>query len=114
MINLNGVNFDIDFTDADLIEKIEKEIKEVERKNDELEKIKNTISPAEGIRQACKIIKDFIDCVLGEGASQKIFGNKDSLAFCTKIFRDIVEMRDKQYTDFENLVEQYSPERIER
>jgi len=114
MINLNGIDFEIDFTDADTIEIIEKEVKEVERKADELEKIKNTIPPAEGIRQACKIIKDFIDCVLGEGASQKIFGEKNSLALCTKIFKDIVEGKNKQMFDFENLVNQYSPERIER
>ena len=114
MINLNGIEFEIDFTDADTIERIEKETKNVEKKIEELEKEKNSVTPAEGIRQACKIIKGFIDYVLGDGASQKIFGEKNSLALCTKIFKDIVDEKNRQINNFANFVNQYSPERIER
>ena len=53
---INGVEFEIDFTDADLIERIDKKVKEVEEQGKELEKSKKNITPAEGIRQECKII----------------------------------------------------------
>lgn len=114
MINLNGAEFEIDFTDADTIENLEKRLKVVEEKTDELEKNKNNITAAEGIRQACKIIKEFVDCVLGDGASQKIFKDKNSLALCTKVLKDIVNEKNRQMNDFQSIVDEYSPERFER
>ena len=57
---INGVELDIDFTDADILEKIENGSKEVFSKAEELKGNKD-LSPAEGIRQECKILKDFLD-----------------------------------------------------
>jgi len=113
-MNLNGVELDVDFTDADLIEKIEEGRLKVESEIKELQKNKNDLSPAEGIRQECKIVKDFIDYVFGDGTSEKIFGNKSSLKMCIEIFEDIFNERDKQLKSFNQKVSLYSPERLQR
>jgi hypothetical protein len=111
---INGVEFEIDFTDADLIERIDKKVKEVEEQGKELEKNKKNITPAEGIRQECKIVKEFFDYVLGDGSSKKIFGDKNSLRDCLQAFEDLINERDRQLNNFKKVVNKYSPERLKR
>lgn len=113
-MTINGVEFDIDVTDADFIEKYEFKYKEVEEQINDLDKKKNTISIVEGIRQECKIIKDFLDYVLGEGASEKIFKGKDSLNLCLNAFEDIIDNVDKQHREMQERMNKYSPERLKR
>ena len=111
-MTINDKNFDVDFTDADLIEKIEIGSKRV---FDETERIKNeNFSVAEGIRQECKIIKDFLDYVFGEGTSKELFGNKDSLNLCLKAFEDIINEKEKQVKSINDFVSRYSPDRVQR
>ena len=88
---INGVELEIDFTDADFIEKVEEACKEVFNKAEELKQDKK-LSLAEGIRQECKILKDFLDYVLGDGTSEKLFKGKDSLNQCLKAFEDIINV----------------------
>lgn len=111
---INGVEFDIDFTDADTLERIDTKKKEIDKEVEELEKIKQTLSPAEGIRQECKIIKEFLDYVLGDGASEKIFGQKNSLNLCLKAFEDIITYGENQYSDMQERMNKYSPDRFKR
>jgi uncharacterized protein YqeY len=110
---INGVNFDIDFTDADFIEKIEKASKKL---YEEAEKLKqnNQLSLAEGIRQECKILKDFLDYVLGDGTSEKLFEGKDSLKKCLQAFEDIINAKQNYENDFEAKISKYSPDRLKR
>lgn len=111
-MKINGVELDIDFTDADVLERIETGSKEVYKKADEL---KNTsMTPAEGIRQECKILKDFLDYVLGDGTSEKLFGSKNSLKDCLNAFEDIVTAKETQYKEFQAKVNKYSPDRLNR
>ena len=111
---INGVEFDIDFTDAELIERIDVKSKEVYSQAEELEKNKENLSPAEGIRQECKILKEFLDYVFGEGTSEKIFGDKNSLRDCLQAFEDIINERNRQLENFKKTVSKYSPERLKR
>lgn len=111
---INDVKLDVDFTDADFIEKVEKGRIKSDEEIKELAKIKNDLSPAEGIRRECKIVKDFIDYVFGDGTSEKIFGNKNSLKMCVEIFEDIFKERDKQLNNINQKISLYSPERLQR
>ena len=111
---INGVEFEIDFTDADLIERIDEKTKEVEEQGKELEKNKKNITPAEGIRQECKIVKEFFDYVLGDGASKKIFGDKNSLRDCLQAFEDLINERNRQLNNYKKVVNKYSPDRLKR
>ena len=115
MINLNGIEFEIDFTDADIIEKIENGIKIVDKKVDDIKATLNEQTGlAEGVKQACKILKDFLDNVLGEGSSEKLFGSKNSLNLCIKVYQDLINERNRQYDNLQKVVDEYSPDRLER
>ena len=114
-MTINGVELEkIDFTDADLIERIELARKDFDKKVEELEKNMNDLSPAEGIRQECKIIKEFLDYVIGNGTSEKIFGEKNSLKDCLKAFEDIINERNNQYDNLQDIIDKYSPDRLKR
>ena len=112
-MKINGVELEIDFTDADILERIENGSKEVFNKAEELKGNKN-LSPAEGIRQECKILKDFLDYVLGDGTSEKLFKGKDSLNQCLQAYEDIIKARTTQYNEFQTRVSKYSPDRLKR
>lgn len=110
---INGVELEIDFTDADFIEKVEEACKEVFNKAEELKQDKK-LSLAEGIRQECKILKDFLDYVLGDGTSEKLFKGKDSLNQCLKAFEDIINAKQNSMNEFESKISKYSPDRLKR
>ena len=111
---LNGIEFEVDFTDADILEAIDRESQVVLEKSNELEKNKENLSPAEGIRQECKIVKEFLDNVLGEGTSEKIFGNKDSLNLCLDVYDEIIKTYQEQYKTYYERINKYSPDRLQR
>ena len=114
MTTINGVEFDIDFTEAEIIERIDEGNKEVQNKIKELEDNIKNIKPAEGIRQECKILKEFLDYVIGDGTSEKIFGEKNSLKDCLKAFEDIINERNNQYDNLQDIIDKYSPDRLKR
>jgi len=109
---INGVELEVDFTDADFIEKIDEGRKRIMEQCDSVD-TKN-LSKAEGIRQECKIIKDFFDFVFGDGTSEKLFKGKNSLDLCFKAFEDIIDEREKSIKDFYARVSKYSPDRLKR
>lgn len=113
-MKINGIEFDVDFTDADLIERIDEGCKKVDEEAEELRKKQDGLSPAEGIRLECKIIKDFLDYVFGDGTSNKIFGEKNSLKQCIETFEDIIKTRNEQLEKIDNTISKYSPERLKR
>ena len=114
-MTINGVEFEIDFTDADVMELIDRESQIASQKAKELEKQNlDDLSLAEGIRQECKIVKDFFDNVFGEGTSEKIFGNKDSLMECINAYEDTMNAYQEQYKEYYDRVSKYSPDRLER
>ena len=110
---INGVEFNIDFTDADFIEKIENACKKVYEEAENLKQDKQ-IPLAEGIRQECKILKNFLDYVLGDGTSEKLFKGKDSLNQCLQAYEDIIKARTTQYNEIQAKVSKYSPDRLKR
>ena len=110
---INGVKFDIDFTDADFIEKIENASKNVFKEAEELKQNKE-LSLAEGIRQECKILKNFLDYVLGDGTSEKLFKGKDSLNQCLEAFEDIINAKQNTMNNFQSKISKYSPDRLNR
>ena len=115
-MTINGYEMNVDLTDADVIEKIEKGVQNLYEEAEKLKELSkdDKITTAEGIRQECKVLKDFFDYVFGEGTSEKIFKGKDSLSLCLKAYEDVIEARDKQYEELNNRVNAYSPDRLKR
>ena len=109
-----GIEFDIDITDAEVIERLEKGQQIVEKQSEELEEKRSNLTLAEGIKQECKIAKDFLDYVIGEGTSKELFGEKNSLAKCMEALEDLNNCIESQQKDFQNIINKYSPDRIKR
>lgn len=108
-----GEEFELDFYDADINEKIENGIEEVSKVIKEkmsLKKQKNSVA----IRQVCQIIFDFFDEILGEGSSKKIFKGKTSLTICIKAFEEFMNEKSRQDEYLENISKKYSPNRATR
>ena len=104
---------EFDFTDADLLERIEQGRNDVLEKVKELEQI-DTLNPVEGIRQECKLLRDFLDYVFGDGTSEKNIKHKNSLKECIKVYEDVFKERDRQLNNLSEVMNKYSPERVQR
>ena len=105
--------FDIDFYDADLMERIEEGMEKINnfiKENSRKKKKKSSVV----IRKICKVIFNFFDDILGAGASKEIFGNKTSLTLCIKAYEDFVNAKKQQDENLENISKKYSPNRASR
>jgi hypothetical protein len=105
--------FDIDFYDADLMERIEEGMEKINNFIKENSSFKNQKSSVV-IRKICKVIFNFLDDILGTGASKEIFGNKTSLTLCIKAYEDFVNAKKQQDENLENISKKYSPNRASR
>lgn len=115
-MTINGYEVEIDFTDADTIEKIEQGVDKLQKDAEQLElqRKDEKITSAEGIRLECKILKGFFDYVFGDGTSEKIFNGKDSLDLCLKAYEDIIKAKETQCDDLYQRLSTYSPDRLKR
>lgn len=105
--------YEVDFLDADIMERIETGIEKVEKvvkQNKTQEKQKTSMI----IRKVCNTIFNFFDDVLGDGASKNIFGDKTSLTLCIKAYEDFINEKIKQDEAIENISKKYSPNRATR
>lgn len=111
-MKINGVELDIDFLDADFMEKIEKCCKNV---SEQAEKSKNELKEltySQQIKAECKIIKDFFDEVFGYGTSEKLFKGKNNLMLCLSAFQELIEAKVKSQNEMNDLFAKYSPDRL--
>ncbi len=105
--------FEVDFYDAEIMEKIESGMEKVNKAvKENMQKKQEKTSLV--IRKVCSIIFDFFDSVLGEGSSKEIFGNKTSLTICIKAYEDFINAKKEQDQVFEDISKKYSPNRATR
>lgn len=105
--------FEMDFYDADTMEKIEIGMENVSKviKENSVAKIQKTSA---AIKKVCNVIFNFFDDVLGEGTAKEIFGNKTSLTLCIKAYEDFINAKKEQDKVFEDISKKYSPNRATR
>lgn len=111
-MKINGVELEVNFLDADFMEKLENCCKKV---NDQAEKSKKELKDltySQQIKAECKIIKDFFDDLFGEGTSEKIFQEKNDLMLCLSAFQDLIEAKAKMQQEMNSLFAKYSPDRL--
>lgn len=107
---------DLDFLDADVLEKVEIASKKVfdECKN----AAKKAKTESEAVRNQCKAIAGFIDELFGEGTAEKLIKNGSSLFDCINVFGEVIkaieQIKAEQNQEFEKLFSRYSVERIKR
>lgn len=105
--------FEFDFYDADLMEKVEQEMDKVSKtiKEENVTKVQKSSTI---IKKICNIFFNFFDNILGENAHKEIFGTKTSLTLCIKAYEDFVKAKKQQDTELEEISKKYSPNRATR
>lgn len=105
--------FEFDFYDADINEKIENSIEKTSKDIKNKMKLKSK-KTSQVIREVCQIIFDFFDNLIGEGTSQKIFKGKTSLTVCIKAFEDFIDAKTQEEKRLEEISKKYSSNRATR
>ena len=111
-MKINGVELEVNFLDADFMEKIENCCKKVSENAEKAKTELKNLTLSQQIKGECKIIKDFFDEVFGEGTSEKIFKEKNDLKLCLSAFQDLIEAKVKMQNEMNSLFAKYSPDRL--
>lgn len=106
---------DLDFLDADVLEKVEAAGEKVVN---ECKKAGKAKKESEGVRIQCKAIAEFIDELFGKGTAEKLIKNGSSLFDCINVFGEVIkaieQIKAEQNEKFETLFNKYSIARIKR
>ena len=117
MFTINGVEFDIDLLDADVMERLENAAEEIQKKV-AAEKKKNHTKTSEFIRTFNGLTEEFIDTVLGDGASQLIFNGSQNMMEHMEAYHGIFKAKEEAtagVTEFADTFKNtYSPNRAAR
>lgn len=73
VIEVNGVELELDMLDADVVERYENLNKDLVEKIQEPTQY-DGLSTAEGMRLQCRMINTFFDKLFGDGTAKRIFG----------------------------------------
>lgn len=96
LFQYNGVEYEVDVRDADTSEKFEDA---VEKMKEEEANLPKTGKSSELIRSHCKLIKDFFDRVLGEGAGNAVCTEKSNISLCYAAYEAFLEVVRSQKDD---------------
>lgn len=78
MVTIKGIDFDVSFTDADVIERYENAA--LKMRNAVADKTKfRSMSTANALREQCRIMEEFIDTTLECDSLNVLFGGKSDL-----------------------------------
>lgn len=106
---------DLNFLDADVLEKVEAASEKVVN---ECKKAGKAKKESEGVRIQCKAIAEFINELFGEGTAEKLIKNGSNLFACINVFGEVIkaieQSKIEQNQEFEKLFSKYSVERIKR
>lgn len=116
MITINGLEFNVDMTDADVLERLEdaaesiqKEVKKEQEKNQKGSQFIKTFN---------RLTEEFLDKVLGEGASEEIFAGNQSMTEHMKAYQGVFEAKNKAMQEIGTISDafkdKYSPNRAAR
>lgn len=117
MFVVRGVEFDIDILDADVMERFEDAAGKIQKKVAE-EKTKKHKKNADFIRAFNTLTEEFIDEVLGEGASGMIFNGSQNMMEHMEAYNGIFEAKNAAMSEVSEFTETfqntYSPNRAQR
>ena len=85
-MKINNVELeDLDFLEAETMERIEQAQEEYSEKSKKVDFNKHS----EMIRYNCELVFDLFNTIFGEGTDKKIFGSRCNLMDCTKAISDL-------------------------
>lgn len=112
LVRLNGAEFEVDFLDYDTDVMIETEYEKLQKSSHEnLKKTQTTqMRQSELIKEATLQVYGFFDTVLGEGASEKIFGEKINYGMALKMLGEFTLQKQKSGQDIKDISDIYTPQ----
>jgi hypothetical protein len=90
---INGQEFEFDLLNADTAKVFQQGTADISAACRRAERAKDA---ADSIRIQCRGVMDFLDRLLGEGASSSIFGGKTSLTLCLDAFEAVIREGERQ------------------
>lgn len=87
-MKINGIEFPFDPLNAKDVERVE-EAQRLAMEADAEEKAKGNQTVPDVLRGQCRVVMVFIDCMLGEGASEKLGLDGNDLRACRRVSEDI-------------------------
>ena len=107
-MKINNVELeDLDFLEAETMERIEQAQEEYSEKSKKVDFTKHS----EMIRYNCELVFDLFNTIFGEGTDKKIFGNRCNLMDCIRAVSDLfnyIESKKKESEkEFSRLTSKY-------
>lgn len=105
MIEINGVQFEGDWADANFAENAEDAIQELVEKSKKTQQTYKGNRGSALMREFCAEIDDMFDRAFGDGASEAIFGGRANILEHMKAYQEFAEGRNgalKQVSDIAN------------
>lgn len=111
---INNAELELDFLDADEMERVEAELDRVLQRTETELKASHVTTQSQVIRVTCQIVFDFFDAVFGEGTQKRIFGNRCNMAEAMRAFEMFKQAKDGSSAEIKALSEKYNPNRAAR
>lgn len=112
VININGIELEIDMTDADVLDKYEQLSEQVVKDVREPEQYKN-LSNTDGMRLQCRYIDGFFDNLFGAGTAKKVFKGSNSLGLHIDAFGRVAQCVGNAENEIRSITSQYGTERLQ-
>ncbi len=116
MITINGVDFELDLTDADVLERLESAAEKIQKAVDE-ERNKEQ-KGSQFVRAFNKLTEDFLDEVIGDGASDELFSGRQNMMEHMKAYQGLFAAKEAAMQEIgalsDNFKNKYSPNRAAR
>lgn len=107
----NNFETDVDFTDADFMEKFENAYEEMMQN---IDKTPKTGKVSEAIRAQIEVFDKFFAHVFGKDAIEKLFLGKASVELRIDACNSLYDFRNKEKMRYNSIVNKYRPNRQQR
>jgi len=109
---INGLEFELDMSDADTLEKYNEAFEKLQVKEKSLLKIgKQT----DIIREYCKMFYELFDHLFGAGTGEKLFNGKHSARLCEEVYEKFIDFARDQVKEVNQnrnrIANKYTPQK---
>lgn len=112
IININGIDLELDLLDADVMEKYQNLNAEIAEKIKEPTQYQN-LSTADGMRKQCRLIEEFFDKLFGAGTAQRLFGGGNNLRVRAEAFAKVSAASRDAMGELTSISDKYGVGRIQ-
>lgn len=109
--NFNGYTLEVDFTDADFMDKFERAYDVMQNDFSNVQQVGRV---SEVIRNQCKVFDSFFDRVFGKDTAQKMFKGKMSMELRVAACNSLYELRNSEQKRYDTMITKYRPNRQQR